>query len=340
MPPPEQTSSDSKSKPPPNFPTPLPQSTRSDILTWRFPKPFHQLTLTGRSRAAWHTSFVIPELNLLLDAGLVVGAHRPKHIFLTHGHSDHCLLTPAFLKADPPHTPPLIYCPKEMAKPLEQFLQGSQLLNKGFTGFGEGEGECKLERLGKYSITTMKPGEETELRYVKGGGQKWKATAVRCDHTVPSLGYVFSTTTRKLKKELRGLGGEEIKRLRGEGVEVTGEVEQPVFAFMGDTTAGVYEEGGEMDGWLGRGVRVVVTECSFLRGGDREHREQADKTKHTMWSDLEGVVRRWPGVVWVVMHFSLRYDEGEVVRFFEEMEDRPGNLVVWADGGAGMEGGK
>ncbi|KAK4661665.1 uncharacterized protein QC763_706550 [Podospora pseudopauciseta] len=340
MPPPSEKDNTpvSKPNPPPDyFPTPLPQSIRSDILTWRFPRPFHQLTLTGRSRAAWHTSFVIPELNLLLDAGLVVGAHRPKHVFLTHGHSDHCLLTPAFLRADPPHTPPLLYCPEEMARPLEQFLQGSQLLNKGFTGFGEGEGECRLGRLGRYTITTMKPGEETELRYVKG--QRWKATAVRCDHTVASIGYVFSTTTSKLKPEYQGLKGEEIKRLRTEGVEITGEVEQPVFAFMGDTTAAVYEEGGEMDGFLKRGVRVVITECSFLRES-REHREQADKTKHTMWSDLERVVRRWPGVVWVVMHFSLRYEEGDVVKFFGEMEERPGNLVVWADGGVGMGEGR
>ncbi|KAK4177446.1 beta-lactamase-like protein [Triangularia setosa] len=336
MPPSKKGPSDSKSNRPPHFPTPLPQSTRSGILTWRFPKPFHQLTLTGRSRAAWHTSFVIPELNLLLDAGLVVGAHRPKHVFLTHGHSDHCLLTPAFLKADPPHTPPLLYCPEEMARPLEQFLQGSQLLNKGFTGFGESEGECKLERLGKYTIAAMKPGDETELKYVKG--QKWKATAVRCDHTVASVGYVFSTTTNKLKKEYQGLKGAEIKKLKmEEGVEVTEEVEQSVFAFMGDTTTKVYEEGGGMEEWLKKGVKVVITECSFLKES-KEHREQADKTKHTMWSDLEKVVRRWPGVTWVVMHFSLRYGEADVVRFFEEMEDRPVNLVVWADGGVGLEG--
>ncbi|KAK0736822.1 beta-lactamase-like protein [Apiosordaria backusii] len=338
MPPPEKVPSDSKSNPPPNFPTPLPQSTRSDILTWRFPKPFHGLTLTGRSRAAWHTSFVVPELNLLLDAGLVVGAHRPKHVFLTHGHSDHCLLTPAFVKADPPHTPPLLYCPAEMEKPLEQFIQGSLLLNKGFTGFGSQPGECStLDRLGKYTITTMLPGDTAELQYLKN--QKWKATAVQCDHTVPSIGYVFSTITKKLKPEYQSLKGEEIKHLRLQGTEVTAEIEQPVFAFMGDTTAKIYDQGSEMDAWLKRGLKVVITECSFLKESP-EHREQADKTKHTMWSDLERVIRRWPEVVWVVMHFSLRYDETEVVRFFEEMDDRPPNLVVWADGGVGMDSGK
>ncbi|KAK0674304.1 beta-lactamase-like protein [Cercophora samala] len=335
-PPEKETTTDSKSNqpPPPTFPTPLPQSPRSDILTWRLPKPFHQLTLTGRSRAAWHTSFVIPELNLLLDAGLVVGPHRPKHVFLTHGHSDHCLLTPAFLRADPPHHPPLLFCPPQMSQPLDQFLQGSQLLNKGFTGFGPAATECPLPRLGKYTLTPLPPGSSTPLPYLKN--QKWKATAVRCDHTVPSIGYVFSATTSKLLPKYQSLTGPEIRSLRASGADVTAEVEQPVFAFMGDTTTSVYSQGGEMDAFLSRGLRVVITECSFLKESP-SHREQADKTKHTMWSDLEKVIRKWPEVTWVVMHFSLRYDEADVVKFFAEMEDRPPNLVVWADGGVGME---
>jgi ribonuclease Z len=112
----------------PTFATPLPQSPRSDILEWRFPKPYHNLTLTGRSRAAWHTSFVIPQLNLLLDAGLCVNNLRPKHIFLTHGHSDHTLLTPAFVKRS---DPPDIYCPAEMKDALDAFINAKTMLSEG-----------------------------------------------------------------------------------------------------------------------------------------------------------------------------------------------------------------
>jgi len=111
-----------------SFATPLPQSPRSDILEWKFPKPYHNLTLVGRSRAAWHTSFVVPQLNLLLDAGLVVNNTRPKHIFLTHGHSDHTLLAPAFLKRS---DPPDIYCPAEMGSALDAFLDAKTMLNEG-----------------------------------------------------------------------------------------------------------------------------------------------------------------------------------------------------------------
>ena len=69
--------------------------------------------------------------------------------------------------------------------------------------------------------------------------------------------------------------------------------------------------------------------CSFLR---EEHRAQAVKTKHTIWADLEPVVRRWPGTTFVITHFSMRYKDGEVRKFFAEMADPPGNIVVWVDG--------
>lgn len=112
----------------PSFATPLPQSPRSDILEWRFPKPYSQYVLTGRSRAAWHTSFVIPQLNLLLDAGLVVNRLRPKHIFLTHGHSDHSLLAPAYVKRE---DPPDVFCPVEVVRVLDDFMLARTMLNLG-----------------------------------------------------------------------------------------------------------------------------------------------------------------------------------------------------------------
>jgi ribonuclease Z len=57
---------------------------------------------------------------------------------------------------------------------------------------------------------------------------------------------------------------------------------------------------------------------------------------HTIWGDLEPVVRRWPGTVFVLMHFSMRYSDEEVRAFFREREV-PGNVVVWVDG-VGDEG--
>jgi ribonuclease Z len=344
--------------PPPTFATPLPQSPRSDILEWRFPKPYHNLTLTGRSRAAWHTSFVIPQLNLLLDAGLCVNNLRPKHIFLTHGHSDHTLLTPAFAKRS---DPPDIYCPAEMKDALDNFINAKTMLNEGggiwppkskspylvykqSSSDSEDEEEpeespSRAESDQNESTTTTKthpllkthhihplsPGSVTTLPRLPPP-QSYTATAFACDHTVPCLGYLFSAITPKLKPEYRSLSGPELRALRQDkGVEITAPVATPVFAFLGDTTASTLASAPE---WLEQGVKLVITECSFL---EEKHRTQAERTMHTIWGDLEPVVRRWPGTVFVLMHFSMRYSDEEIRAFFRG-RDVPGNVVVWVDG--------
>lgn len=317
-----------------SFATPLPQSSRSEVLEWQFPKPYQQYVLTGKSRAAWQTSFVIPQLNLLLDAGLCVNKLRPKHIFLTHGHSDHTLLSPAFVTRE---DPPDIYCPAEMQKVLDDFIAIKRLLNLG--------GHITIEEAGRSASATdtdtdtgseeagnpwlkshvthgVKAGDTVALRRVKN----FTAEVFSCHHTVPCVGYVFRMNSHRLKPEHASLSGPELKALRQSGVDITAPHSAPVFAFLGDTTA---ETLAAEPQWLRDGIPVVITECSFLH---EEHRAQAEKTKHTIWADLEKVVRKWPKTTFVITHFSLRYNDEIIRRFFAEMADPPANLVIWVDG--------
>jgi ribonuclease Z len=293
----------------PTFATPLPQSPRSDILEWRFPKPYHNLTLTGRSRAAWHTSFIIPQLNLLLDAGLCVNKTRPKHIFLTHGHSDHTLLTPSYVKRS---DPPDIFCPAEMKDALDAFINAKTILNEGGLWSPSPSPPEGSEESNDTTTTTTKPYIDPKLRShtthplhpgatvalprlpLTGPSNTtppWTATAFACDHQVPCLGYIFSFTTHKLRPEYHALPPAELKQLREQqNVSLTAPVTQPVFIFLGDTTARTLATDPAVQTALRQGVKVVVTECSFLL---EKHRAQAEKTKHTIWGDLEGVVRQW-----------------------------------------------
>lgn len=304
----------------PVFATPLPQSSRSEVLEWRFPAPHSQYVLTGKSRAAWHTSFIIPQLNLLLDAGLCVNKLRPKHVFLTHGHSDHTLLSPAFVKRE---DPPDIYCPVEMKGVFDDFIRANSLLNLGgLVGMDAVDGEAD-GLLNTHITHGLRHGDVVPLRRLKG----ISATAFACDHTVPCLGFVFSQTTHHLKTEYQGRPGVELAALRKSGVTLSEPHEKPLFAFLGDTTAATLAAAPT---WLQEGIPVVITECSFLY---EEHRAQAEKTKHTIWADLEVVVRRWPATTFVIMHFSLRYSDEDVRKFFADMVDPPGNIVVWVDGG-------
>ncbi|KAI5460139.1 beta-lactamase-like protein [Mariannaea sp. PMI_226] len=319
----------------PAFATPLPQSSRSEVLQWRFPKPYSHYVLTGKSRAAWYTSFVIPQLNLLLDAGVCVNKLRPKHVFLTHGHSDHTLQSPSFVKRE---DPPDVFCPAEMSKVFDDFILANTMLNLGgliqpsdaeqtdpATKHENGHGGTELTRnewLNTHITHPVRHGDVVPLRRVKD----MTATVFNCDHSVPCVGYVFSITSNRLKPEYSSLTGPEIKALRQSGTEITKAHSTPVFAFLGDTTAATLAAEPE---WLREGIPVVITECSFL--GD-EHREQADKTKHTIWSDLEKVIRKWPRTTFVLTHFSLRYKDEDIRRFFSELDSPPANIVVWVDG--------
>lgn len=320
----------------PLFATPLPQSPRSDVLEWKFPKPYHQYVLTGKSRAAWHTSFVIPQLNLLLDAGLCVNKARPKHIFLTHGHSDHTLLAPAFTKRE---DPPDIFCPADMKRAFDDFCLAKTMLNRGghidiesakAVGLplphetDDGRTPSEQAFLGTHVTHGLQVGDTVPLRRVRD----ISATAFACDHTVPCLGYLFTQTTNRLKPQYAGLKGPEIKALRAGGIEITAPHTTPIFAFLGDTTAKTLADEPE---WLREGIPVVMTECSFLY---EEHRAQAVKTKHTFWKDLEPVIRKWPRTTFIIMHFSMRYSDEEVCAFFKGLEDPPRNMVIWADGEA------
>ncbi|KAM5343825.1 hypothetical protein ACJ41O_012362 [Fusarium nematophilum] len=324
----------------PAFATPLPQSSRSETLEWRFPKPHSHYVLTGKSRAAWHTSFIIPQLNLLLDAGLCVNKLRPKHVFLTHGHSDHTLLSPAFVKRE---DPPDIFCPAEMVKVFDDFILSNTMLNLGGLvtvddaqhsgadtsddGAGASNGNEAVWGKGKGWLNThithgLRHGDTVPLRRCKNV----TATAFNCDHTVPCLGYVFSTVSNRLKPEYTSHTGPELKALRQSGVEITATHSTPIFAFLGDTTAATLA--AEPD-WLQQHIPLIITECSFLYP---EHEPQAVRTKHTLWRDLERVIRKWPRTTFVLMHFSLRYTDEAIRKFFMEMEGAPENIVVWVDG--------
>ncbi|KAK7911334.1 hypothetical protein PG985_013815 [Apiospora marii] len=348
------------------FATPLPQSKSSDILEFTFPKPYHQWVLTGKSRAAWHTSFVIPQLNLLLDAGLIATRHRPKHIFLTHGHSDHTLLSPAFVDRE---DPPDVFCPVEMKEVLDQYILAKTLLNLGGLVTVEDAGREDFEPVGEDEVKDivdgdnaaeerraredspdrsapdwrhkpksgqvhsdnrflhthdthgLRPGDVVPLDRIKASDMS--AEAFACDHSIPCLGYVFRTTRQKLKAELRTTSQNDIKGLRESGASITAPQTKPVFAFLGDTTTSVL---ASEPSWLREGIPVVITECSFLW---EEHRAQAERTKHTLWSELEPVIRKFPKTTFVLVHFSLRYEEHDVRDFFKKLLDPPKNIVVW-----------
>lgn len=191
------------------------------------------------------------------------------------------------------------------------------------TGENDADGRTPQERafLNTHITHGVRHGDTVPLRRLKG----ITATVFNCDHTVPCVGYVFSSSTNRLKLEYKSLSGTELKDLRQSGVDITETHSTPMFAFLGDTTIATL---ASEPSWLKEGIPVVITECSFLYD---EHATQADRTKHTKWRDLEPVIRKWPATTFILIHFSMRYSDRQVCQFFEGLDDPPENMVIWAD---------
>jgi ribonuclease Z len=148
------------------------------------------------------------------------------------------------------------------------------------------------------------------------------------------VGYAFSERRKALRPEFEELRrslveegrGKEFGRIMGrrrkEGVEVDVEVDRPLFAFLGDTHVDVFER----NPWL-FDYPVLITECTFL---DDAEMDRANRVGHTVWSRLKPVVTAHPETLFVLIHFSLRYSDREVLAFFQrEWEEVKDNVLLW-----------
>ncbi|MEL6181190.1 MAG: MBL fold metallo-hydrolase [Myxococcota bacterium] len=182
------------------------ETIRQHTLSWRMPGG--DLTLHGYSRAADGTAFMIPELWIGLDAGRMVHTRRPEHLFITHTHSDHVFELP-HLKTR--RKPPTIYAPTAMLGLIEQYCEAAQRLTDC-----EPDPEQWVQLDTSYHLVGVEPGDRWKMA-LKVRDALW-VEAVRCDHTVPCLGYRFLKPQRRLKEAFRDRPGGELAALRAEGV--------------------------------------------------------------------------------------------------------------------------
>ena len=268
---------------------------------WEFPKSIGKYTLMGYSRAADRTFFTIPELKIALDAGGCRG-RVPPYFFLTHTHFDHVIDVWYIL----PTEITTMYCPIGTAKLLRNFVQYSLEMNSGATF------EIDRKRIDNYALIEVNANEEILYDKVRNIYIK----VVQCHHKIPSIGYAFFEKRKKLKEEYKNLSKNEFIQLKKEKIEVTHEVIYPLFVYMGDTNASVFFH--EESQWI-FDYPIIITECTFL---DDETIEKADIDGHVHWRKLEPVVLSHPNIIFVLIHFSLRYSVNDINNYFINLTTR------------------
>jgi glyoxylase-like metal-dependent hydrolase (beta-lactamase superfamily II) len=98
------------------------------------------LTLWGRSRAADATGFVVPELNIMFDAGLIVSSAKPQCVLITHSHFDHAHRVTHLTSRQ---VVPSFFVPKGLEPFFERYIRTSAELS-GNSQDLQWEANCKL----------------------------------------------------------------------------------------------------------------------------------------------------------------------------------------------------
>lgn len=267
------------------------------------------LTLIGGSIAAQETSFCIPEKRFFFDAGSrEIVEREANHVFLTHGHGDHSGMLHKLLVANGSRKPN-IYVHNSTESDVREFIHAAFKLSTT-------NPRPKIHN--KYTLIPVSYGQQFEIKM--GGKEKWLVDTIYCKHTVPCVGYGFTDVRTKLKDEYAQYDGQDLGRLKREGVEITERKEVPLFCYLGDTNHDIFNDNDERNRHTYETIMkfpIIIVECTFLYD---EHIKHAKKDRHMHWIYLYEIVKRYPDKKFILIHFSKRYMpfsvNGNLVRKF------------------------
>lgn len=267
--------------------------------------------IIGYSRACYRTGFYIRHLDLMIDAG-PQKTGNPKTILITHCHADHIASIPFTLIDANESTE----TEKELSTIFVHEKSKTRLVNYINAMFSANNSSDYKGEIANF--ITVKEG--TFFDHVSNN-INIKIETFMCTHDVPTIGYGILTKKNYLKKEFHDLKGNSkaLVELKNKGIEITETVYEPNIAFIWDTTIHVFKKNPDIFKY-----RVVMIECTFLYEDDYE---QSLKKKHIHWKSLKPYVLEHQDILFVLIHFSLRYTEKEISLFFKK--ENLNNVKPW-----------
>eukprot|EP01116_Phalansterium_solitarium_P013901 TRINITY_DN31354_c0_g1_i1.p1 TRINITY_DN31354_c0_g1~~TRINITY_DN31354_c0_g1_i1.p1 ORF type:complete len:350 (+),score=66.87 TRINITY_DN31354_c0_g1_i1:53-1102(+) len=318
-----------------------------------FKLPVSGWTLSGHSRCRERTGFLLKEPRIFLDAGVGCTTPNASAILLTHTHFDHAGALPSLMRGPP--NPPSIFVPFQVLNRVRDFTRMSWAIKI------DDDKPLPKEYAPDLSAPAPQPGipfydqrcvwvpceagvtapllhalpQHATRNGAKESGKRTNnplmVTAVRCFHTVSTVGYVLSERRTKLKDEFKSLLGREIAALRSAGTAVQETRDVPLLAYLCDSTVAVLETPGQAE--LIFRCPAIMIECTYLEDGMKQ---EAQARGHVCWCDLRPHAEAHPDTLFILFHFSQRYTEDEIRAFFctaSSTGSAPRNVVLWLDSG-------
>jgi len=281
------------------------------------------LSIVGLGRSADASSYFLPELGIVLDAGFHVKSLIPKTVLLTHGHRDHIGALPVHAQ----HKAKIL-APKNISKLVRKFLIAEAQLNYGNEDQTDEE---TIQALGEFDILPVSDGDEILLpkSSYTGSPTPLGVEVFYAPHKngVPAVSYGLYRSKTRLKEEFASLPKSELGALIRKDVQITESYQQGLLFYTGDTTINLLRNRHED---ILPKYKHIIHEVTFLGQPSTEFDESTFRKGHTHYSQLHPWICAFPETTFVCVHWSLKYSRAEVLEFFEEQYGGvPKNVVLW-----------
>lgn len=262
--------------------------------------------------APFSSWFLYTPARALLDAGEGIASRLgnrvflPEVVFLTHAHYDHIAGLTGFLLAR-------TSARGDDEKPLTIYYPA--IAERNFASLRAQVDAVVRRKTFPLTWNAVAVGERIPVRH-------WFAEPFSTKHSVPSAGYRFLETRRRLRPEFQGKSPTEIIQLKKEQSDDTlhEEYAHVVLAITGDT-------GPAIDGSLFTNADVLIHEATFLKPEDREGDD------HATAEDALTIARDANVKTLVLYHVSQRYwrrDMQRVIPALQKKTGYAGRIVVVA----------
>jgi ribonuclease Z len=240
------------------------------------------IRLVGYSMAGICTSIVFPDADVCFDVGNGLPFAIPvSNILLTHGHMDHASGLPYLIamKAMTGQTPPCVYMPESLVRPLSQVMKIWQEID---------------QHNYQFQFRAIQAGEDRPLK------APYFVRPFPTFHRVASLGYTVFEKKKRLRDEFKDLGPFELGDLRKKGIELDEYYEEAIVSFTGDSKIEC------LDSPQVRNSRILLIEVTYW--DKKKSVENAREWGHIHLDELIPRLGELKCEKIVLIHASARYN--------------------------------